>query len=163
MTRQKIIIDCDPGIDDTLALLYALKHPQLEVVAITIVAGNCPTDLGVKNTFTTLELLNRLDVPVYQGASAPIKRDYVSAQDTHGMDGLGETYFQLKGNHQAQEQSAESFLADYFKEPQNTSIIALGPLTNIAKALEINPNLGKTVTALSAWVEISNHTGIVLQ
>lgn len=48
MTRQKIIIDCDPGIDDTLALLYALKHPQLEVVAITIVAGNCPTDLGVK-------------------------------------------------------------------------------------------------------------------
>ena len=86
MARQKIIIDCDPGIDDTLALLYALKHPQLEVVAITIVAGNCPTDLGVKNTFTTLELLNRLDVPVYQGANAPIKRDYVSAQDTHGME-----------------------------------------------------------------------------
>ena len=54
MTKQKIIIDCDPGIDDTLALLYALKHPNLEVVAITIVAGNCPTDLGIKNTFTSL-------------------------------------------------------------------------------------------------------------
>lgn len=143
MTKQKIIIDCDPGIDDTLALLYALKHPNLEVVAITIVAGNCPTDLGVKNTFTSLELLDRLDVPVYQGAATPLTRDYVSAQDTHGMDGLGENNFQLKHTPHVQEKSAEQFLADYFKAPKDTSIIALGPLTNIAKALELNPELGE--------------------
>ncbi len=141
--KQKIIIDCDPGIDDTLALLYALKHPKLEVVAITIVAGNCPTELGVKNAFKTLELLNHLDIPVYQGASQPLKRDYISAQDTHGMDGLGENYFQLKATYPVQEESAEVFLANYFKEACETSIIALGPLTNIAKALKINPSLGK--------------------
>lgn len=140
---KKIIIDCDPGIDDTLALLYALKHPDLEVVAITIVAGNCPTELGVKNAFTSLELLNRLDIPIYKGADAPLKRDYVSAQETHGIDGLGENDFELKHTPCVQPESAEQFLADYFKTAQDTSIIALGPLTNIAKALKINPNLGK--------------------
>lgn len=142
MTR-KVIIDCDPGIDDTLALLYAIKHPELEVVAITIVAGNSPIDLGVKNAFVTLELLDRLDIPVYQGAPQPMVRDFVSAQDTHGMDGLGENDFQLKENYPIQEQSAPEFLAEYFTNQTDTSIIALGPLTNIARAIELNPNLGK--------------------
>lgn len=143
MIKQKIIIDCDPGIDDTLALLYALKHPKLEVIAITIVAGNSPLELGVKNAFTVLEQLDRLDVPVYQGCRSPLKRDFISAQDTHGMDGLGENYFHLKEDYLTQEESAEEFLAHYFKEKSETSVIALGPLTNIARAIECNPNFGK--------------------
>lgn len=143
MTKKKIIIDCDPGIDDTLALLYALQHPELEVVAVTVVAGNSPIELGVKNAFVSLELLNRLDIPVYKGAATPLVRNYVSAQDTHGMDGLGENDFQLKTSYRVQEQSADAFLADYFASEQDTAIIALGPLTNIAKAIERNPNLGQ--------------------
>ena len=140
--KRKIIIDCDPGIDDSLALLYAIQHPDLEVVALTITAGNVPVKLGVDNAFKILEKLERLDIPVYAGANQPLVRDFVSAQDTHGMDGLGESGLSRKSQTRAQEQSASDFLAHYFKEPQETSIIALGPLTNIALALEANPQLG---------------------
>lgn len=143
MIKHHVIIDCDPGIDDTLALIYALKHPLLHVVAITITAGNSPLDLGVKNAFTTLELLDRLDVPVYAGATDPLVRDFVSAQDTHGMDGLGENDFKLAADYAVQDTPADQFLAAYFSQPQETTLIALGPLTNIAKAIHRNPKLGQ--------------------
>ena len=61
---QKVIIDCDPGIDDTLALLYALASPELDVQAITVVFGNVPVEIGVENVFKCLEKVNRLDIPV---------------------------------------------------------------------------------------------------
>ena len=141
--KRKVIIDCDPGIDDSLALLYALQHPDLEVVALTIVAGNVPVELGLENAFKILERLNRLDIPVYVGADKPLVRDFVSAQDTHGMDGLGESGITRSGSAQSQPQAAYDFLADYFQKNSDTSIIALGPLTNIALALRKNPNLGQ--------------------
>jgi inosine-uridine preferring nucleoside hydrolase len=112
--KRKIIIDCDPGIDDSLALIYAIQHPDLEVVALTIVAGNVPVDLGVENAFKILEKLNRLDIPVYAGAEKPLVRDFVSAQDTHGMDGLGESGINRTSNCQPQPQKASEFLATYF-------------------------------------------------
>lgn len=142
MTKEKIIIDCDPGIDDTLALMYAIQHPKIDVVAITITEGNSPVELGLKNTFVTLELLNRRDIPVYVGTNEPLERDFVSAQDTHGMDGLGENDLELAEPIIYQKQSAAAFLADYFSKQTDTSIIALGPLTNIARALKANPQLG---------------------
>lgn len=77
--KRKVIIDCDPGIDDSIALLYALQHHDLEVVALTIVAGNVPVELGLENAFKILERLNRLDIPVYAGADKPLVRDFVSA------------------------------------------------------------------------------------
>ena len=141
--KRNVIIDCDPGIDDSLALLYALQHPDLEVIALTIVAGNVPVDLGVENACKVLERLNRLDIPIYAGAAQPLVRDFVSAQDTHGMDGLGETYFARTSDKGAEEQEASQFLAEFFSQPQDVSVIALGPLTNIAQALLLNPNLGQ--------------------
>lgn len=143
MTKENIIIDCDPGIDDTLALMYAIKHPNLNVEAITIVAGNCPVDLGFKNVAYLLEKLGRTDIPVYLGCEKPLKRDFVSAQDTHGMDGLGENNFICLNPIKPQEMKAPDFLADYFKNKSETSLIALGPLTNIAMALRLNSNLGQ--------------------
>ena len=68
--NAKVIIDCDPGIDDTLALLYALASPELDVQAITVVCGNVPVEIGVENVFKCLEKVNRLDIPVYQGLLA---------------------------------------------------------------------------------------------
>ena len=143
--KKKIIIDCDPGIDDSLALLYALKHPEIEVVAITIVAGNVPLELGLENAFRVLERVNRLDIPIYAGASQPLERDFVSAQDTHGMDGLGETYLPRTSQVQVQNEDAAHFLADYFENPTSTSLIAIGPLTNVAQALVLNPGLGQNM------------------
>lgn len=89
LEKRKVIIDCDPGIDDSLALMLALSSPELEIVGITVVCGNAPTKIGVENALKVLKLMNRLDVPVYYGEEKPLAREYVSAQDTHGMDGLG--------------------------------------------------------------------------
>jgi purine nucleosidase len=140
---RKVIIDCDPGIDDTLALLYALQAPELEVVAITVVCGNVPVDIGKQNVLRCLERVQRLDVPVYVGAQAPLVKPFTSAQDTHGLDGLGETFFARTSRKQAENQRASDFLAATFQEPTSISVLAIGPLTNIAQALQKNPQLGQ--------------------
>ena len=72
--KKRVIIDCDPGIDDSLALMYALSSPELDVVGITVVCGNVPTDLGVENARKVCRLMGRKDIPVYAGAEAPLKR-----------------------------------------------------------------------------------------
>ncbi|MGL4788490.1 MAG: nucleoside hydrolase, partial [Cetobacterium sp.] len=87
---KKVIIDCDPGIDDSLALILALKSPELDVIGITICAGNVPVELGGINAYKVLKLMNREDIPIYLGDNKLLKRELVTAQDTHGEDGLGE-------------------------------------------------------------------------
>lgn len=111
MTKQPIIIDCDPGIDDSLALLYALKHPKLEVIAITLVQGNVPVSIGLQNTILLLERVNRLDIPIYLGRGIPLERDYVSAQDTHGIDGLDDSLLKPSVIKEAEALPAADFLA----------------------------------------------------
>ncbi|MFC0233519.1 nucleoside hydrolase [Vagococcus entomophilus] len=138
--KKKVIIDCDPGIDDCLALLLALKSPELDILGITIVCGNVPTELGAKNALKVLKRENRLDIPVYLGASKPLKRTYISAQDTHGQDGLGESFLPDVQDIAPQTTSAVDFLNETFSNQKHVSIIALGPLTNIAQALQENPN-----------------------
>lgn len=142
---QQVIIDCDPGIDDALALEYAIKSTELDVLAITVVAGNAPVDIGVDNAFKVLERCDRLDIPVYRGSEAPLKRSYVSAQDTHGMDGLGESGINRQSTVQPQEKTAETFLADFFAKKRTVGVLTLGPLTNIAYAIQLNPKLGQHI------------------
>ncbi|MGN8761988.1 nucleoside hydrolase [Oribacterium sp. HCP3S3_B9] len=90
--KRKVILDCDPGIDDSLAIMLALSSPELDVRGITIVTGNAPLEMGYGNARKVLHFLDREDVPVYLGADRPLKRDYISALDTHGADGLGESF-----------------------------------------------------------------------
>ncbi|GAF38418.1 iunH3 protein [Agrilactobacillus composti DSM 18527 = JCM 14202] len=142
---QKVIIDCDPEIDDVLALMLAVQTPNLDVVAITVVSGNVPADLGVQNVIKCLEFCDRLDIPIYKGANGPLKRAYVSAQDTHGQDGLGESHIKVTSNKQAERLDAATFLAQTFQTPQSIGVIALGPLTNIAQALIANQNIGQNL------------------
>lgn len=133
--KRKIIIDCDPGIDDTLALMLALSSPELEVIGITIVCGNVPTDIGAENALKVLKFMNRLDIPVYYGEELPLKREYVSARDTHGMDGLGESNYPAVTEAEVKK-DAVNFLIHTLQTRKDVSIIAIGPLTNIAKALQ---------------------------
>ena len=92
MKKRKVIIDCDPGIDDSLAIMLALQSEELEIVGITIVCGNCPVEMGFGNAKKVLKHMGRLDVPVYIGVEKPLRREYVNALDTHGEDGLGESF-----------------------------------------------------------------------
>ena len=85
MQKRKVIIDCDPGIDDSLAILLAINSPELEVLGLTITSGNVPAQLGAKNALKALQMCQRLDIPVYIGEELPLERELVTAQDTHGV------------------------------------------------------------------------------
>lgn len=131
--KRKVIIDCDPGIDDSLALLLSLNSHELDVIGITIVSGNVSANQGAKNALKVLKLMKREDIKVYIGESTPLVRDLVTAQDTHGEDGLGETNYE-EANIEINYNGID-FILDNAKKG-DVSIIALGPLTNLAKALE---------------------------
>ena len=136
---RKVIIDCDPGIDDSLALMLALSMEELHVEAITIVCGNCPVKMGFSNAKKVLKQMNRLDIPVFKGEERPLRREYVNALDTHGADGLGESSLpEVPGYEQSM--SAVEFLKMRFgkrgrsmdQKREECSVIALGPMTNLA-------------------------------
>lgn len=135
MLKRKVIIDCDPGIDDSLAILLAMSSPELDVLGITTVSGNVTSDVGAKNTLHALRMCSSLDTPVYEGERYPLVRELITAQDTHGEDGIGENFYEdvkdviIRNN-------AVDFIIKTLKENKDVSIIALGPLTNIAKALQ---------------------------
>ena len=138
MEKRKVIIDCDPGIDDSLAIMLALKSPEIEVVGITVVCGNSPVEMGFENAKKILKQMNRLDVPVFIGESTPLKRDYVNALDTHGADGLGESFLpEVPGYHQ--DRGAVDFLSDILKK-ERVSVIALAPMTNLATLIKKDPD-----------------------
>lgn len=131
--RRKVIIDCDPGIDDSLALMLALSSDEIEVIGITIVCGNSPVEMGFKNAKKILAHMQRLDIPVFVDADKPLKKTFCDALDTHGADGLGESFLKdIPGYHQTMD--AVTFLSKTLKK-QSCSIIALGPLTNLAQLI----------------------------
>ena len=137
MNKRKIIIDCDPGIDDSLAIMLALTSPEIEVLGITIVCGNSPVEMGFENAKKILKQMNRLDVPVYMGEPRPLKRDYVNALNTHGADGLGESFLPEVPGYQ-QEIGAVDFLSKALIK-EKVSVIALGPMTNLARLIQKAP------------------------
>ena len=134
MQKRKVIIDCDPGIDDSLAILLAVNSPELEILGITTCSGNVKAETGAENALKTLQMCSSLDIPVYIGEENPLKRELVTAQDTHGEDGMGENFYEKVTEVKAKE-NAVDFIIDTLKNNKDVSIIALGPLTNIAKAL----------------------------
>lgn len=134
--KRKVIIDCDPGIDDSLALMLALSSPEIEVLGITIVCGNAPLQLGFANAKKVLRHMQRLDVPIYLGADKPLQKPFCDALDTHGSDGLGESYLEEVAGYE-QNIDAVSFLCETLTK-EACSIIALGPLTNLAHLIQQN-------------------------
>lgn len=142
MNAKKVIIDCDPGIDDALALMLALSLPELCVLGITVVCGNVPVEKGAQNACKVLEWMNRTDIPVYLGEEQPLVRSYVDAMDTHGADGLGESRYPVPTNCRPHS-GAVDFLSRQLHEAaqrkEKISILALGPLTNIARLFQQDP------------------------
>lgn len=145
---ERVIIDTDPGIDDALALLLALRSPELEVAAITTVSGNVPVAVATRNVFTVLSLLPSCPrPPVATGASRPLEKEPVFATSVHGDDGLGGLgrYHDASGRLRyspplatpSGRSATEEILSHLsVSEPQVFTLIALGPLTNIAHAIK---------------------------
>lgn len=138
---SKLIIDTDTGSDDAIALLMALAHPDAEVVALTTVAGNVPLDQATRNAKSTLRVANRSDVPVYVGCDQPLIRTLETAMEIHGDDGLGNIHLPDPGIDSQPEHAANALVRYGAESAGEWDLITLGPLTNIAVALAIDPDL----------------------
>ncbi|RYE64299.1 MAG: nucleoside hydrolase [Oxalobacteraceae bacterium] len=138
-----IIVDCDPGIDDTIALLTAFVSPELNILGITPVCGNQPLERTVRNALQVCELGDRTDIPVYAGCFRPMLREPIHGQ-FHGKTGLGNTTLPEPVK-TAESMSAVDFLivalTDAADKGERVTLCCLGPLTNLAVALRIKPQI----------------------
>ncbi|XP_072957079.1 probable uridine nucleosidase 2 isoform X1 [Typha angustifolia] len=145
--KKKLIIDTDPGIDDAMAIFVALNSPEVEVIGLTTIFGNVYTTLATRNALHLLEVAERTDIPVAEGSHQTIMKatKLRIADFVHGTDGLGNQNFPPpKG--QPIGQSAASFLVEQANEyPGEVTVVALGPLTNIALAIELDPSFPKKI------------------
>lgn len=142
MMKRKVIIDTDPGHDDAMAIMLAVKSNVLDILALTTVSGNSTIENTTRNARYILNLLRKNDIPVYSGADRPLKRDLVQAV-VHGKSGLDGIDPQnkaiLTGN-------AVEKIIELVKANQNEiTLITLGPLTNIALAIQKDPSTMKKV------------------
>ena len=159
---RKIIIDTDPGQDDAVAILLALASPELEVLALTTVAGNVPLPLTTRNARQIVELTGK-PTPVYAGCDAPLKRKLVTAEYVHGKTGLDGIPLP-EPSHPLQPEHAVDFLIDTLRlqEPGSITLCPLGPLTNIATAFQRAPDIIARVAEIvlmgGAYFEVGNIT-----
>jgi len=145
----RVIIDTDPGVDDALALLLAMRSPELKIEAITPVAGNVPLELTLPNALRLVEIAGRIDIPVAAGARGPLVRRLVTATYAHGENGLGGAVFPEPTTKPVAEPAAEYIRRIVRKYPREVTLITLGPLTNIATALSSDPELAGMVRGLT--------------
>ncbi|MDR3495463.1 MAG: nucleoside hydrolase [Ancalomicrobiaceae bacterium] len=164
MATRKIIIDTDPGQDDSVAILIALGSPhELEVVAIVSVAGNVPLWRTTENALKVTDLAGRPDVPVYAGCARPMRRQPITAEHVHGTTGINGVDL-APASRPAQDQHGVDFLIDTLRasEPGEITLCVLGPITNVAmamvKAPDITGRIAEIVWMAGAYFEVGNIT-----
>ena len=140
---RNFLIDTDTASDDAVALIMALRHPDVSVKAITIVSGNVPLAQGCTNALYTAELCGA-DVPIYAGADRPLLREPEYADWFHGRDGLGDQNYPAPKNSVRTQHATEAIIETARAHPGLT-LVTLGPLTNIALALRRSPDLAKDI------------------
>ena len=156
---KRILIDCDPGVDDALAILLAMKSPELRVEAITTVSGNVHVDQATENLLIVLGLLDISDYPIIaKGEAEPLVKPLINAEHVHGDDGLGNiSKFShpdgrpcyLPAQCQISEISGvELILKMADRYPHDLTIVALGPLTNISMAIRKEPDIMKKLKSI---------------
>ncbi len=141
---RRFLIDTDTASDDAVALVMALRNPEIKVEAITVVAGNVPLEQGVQNALYTVELC-KADVPVYAGCAKPLMRPLETAQFVHGEDGMGEIGLPLSGRTPASGHAMEVIIDTIRRFAGDITLVTLGPLTNVALALARAPEIARMV------------------
>lgn len=135
---RKVIIDCDPGIDDAFALALALFDPRLEVVAVTATAGNVPADLATRNVQAIVEQLDPVRYPRIGAASPHEDAPVIDSRPFHGDDGLGNVGLTCSAHHN--QHLSEKIICDEIRSaPEQITILCFGPLTNLARAFQRDP------------------------
>ena len=139
MNRRSIVVDTDTASDDAVALVLAVREPSVDVRAVTVVAGNVPLDLAVRNAIVTLDLCGGADIPLHGGRGEPLSRPLDTAQFVHGADGMGGATLPEPSRAAASDDAVTALLEIAAGEPGQHDLVTLGPLTNIAAALEADP------------------------
>ena len=155
MQPKNVIIDCDPGMDDSLAIILAVKSAELTIKAITTVAGNYPVAITSKNALKTLELIGAEGIPVARGMSKPLVRELADDPFSHGADGQAENNLPEPGTTLHPKHAVDLIIETVKAHAGAIDIIALAPLTNIAMALlkapEIKPMIRQITTIAGAY------------
>jgi inosine-uridine nucleoside N-ribohydrolase len=144
-TTIPVIIDCDTGIDDALALLLAVRHPGLDLRAVTCVAGNTNVDGVVRNTLTVLEQAGAEDIPVARGAARPLIEPARSARHVHGEDGMGDLGLPAPTRAPADVDAVTLLRREILASPRPVTLIPTAPLTNIALLLRTHPEVTRNI------------------
>lgn len=156
-------MDVDTGVDDALALLFAVRHPLIELRAVSCVAGNTDVDGVVRNTLTVLELAGAGEVPVARGAARPLIEPARSAQHVHGADGMGDLGLP-QPSISAVELDAVSFLRrEILRSPRPVTLVPTAPFTNIALLLRTYPEVTaniERIVFMGGAVEVGNATPV---
>lgn len=139
---RKIIIDTDPGVDDTMAIFFALSSPELDVVGLTTIFGNVHTELATKNALRLLSIAGRDDIPVAHGADDALTGDFEGPVPyVHGEDGQGDIFLPDPAGVPLDLSAAEFIIEQLRANPGEITLVPVGPLTNIALALRLEPRI----------------------
>jgi len=140
MEKRKIIIDCDPGHDDAVAIMMAGRHPCLDLLGITVVAGNQTLEKTANNALNICQHLD-LDVPVYAGMSLPMVRNQIIADDHHGESGLDGPVFEPLTTEIKSEHAVNYIIDTLLDSDGDITLVPTGPLSNIAMAMRLEPKI----------------------
>lgn len=131
---RKFIIDTDTASDDVIAIITALREPSIDVLALTVVAGNIGIDQAVQNALVAIDVANTYQPRVYKGMSKPLFRDLFTADNVHGADGLGNMFLNIPDIPVESEHAIDALIRLIEENPYEIELVTLGPLTNIAMA-----------------------------
>ena len=140
MTKRKFFIDTDTATDDAVALVMALRNSDIDVLGISTVAGNCTIEQATQNALYTQDLVGST-VPVHVGAAGPLMRDLQSAHHVHGQDGMGDIGLELHSREPASYRGVQALIDAIMDNPGEIELVTLGPLTNLALALRLEPGI----------------------
>jgi purine nucleosidase len=160
--KRTFWIDTDTASDDAVALIMAFMNPDIEVVGLSIVAGNVPLDMGVQNALYTAELC-AATAPIYVGAAKPLSRELGTAQFVHGEDGMGDIGLPLSGRTPTSGNAVDKLIEAIHLHADHIELVTLGPLTNIALALQQDPSIARSVKRCVVMGAVADHIGNVTQ
>ncbi len=145
MSKHKIIIDTDPGVDDAMAIFLAAAAEDIDVLGMTTIFGNVSVEQSTKNAFFLNQLL-KMDIPIAKGASVPMIREPGEFPDfIHGKNGFGDLDLEYPEAHTTSLKATDFLINQIHATPGEVTLLPLGPLTNIAQALEQDPSIAKKV------------------
>ena len=147
--KRNIVLDCDPGHDDAIAILLAGNTPKLNLLGISVVAGNQTIEKTARNALNVATYLG-IDVPIAIGCEYPMVRDRVICAEVHGESGLDGFEFP-KYDKQFDKRHGVQLIIDSVMNNEDVTIVATGPLTNVAMALKMEPKLYKQIKDTPLW------------